>query len=1546
MSKPTYQELEKRIKELEKVVFERTIAEDKLLESKEFHRAIFDQTFQFIGLMTPEGILIEVNRAALHFQGLSEKDVIGKFFWDTPWWSHSNTLQDRLREATKRAAAGKFDRFEAFHLDSEGEIHHIDVSIKPLLEANGNVCMLIPEGRDITERKKAEEALSKSQTFNETILNTSPDAIYIYDIVERKNIYSNDRTTTVLGYSTNEITEMGDTLLKDLMHPDDFQIYQSEILPRYHSAKDDELIEHEYRMKHKDGDWHWLHSREYIFLRQENGTPRQIFGLTRDITKRRRTEDETKDLIHFQESIIDNANVWLNVLDKQANVKIWNKAAEMISGYSSEEVIGHGKIWEWLYPDINYRNKIFKKAIDILKKGEILEGFETVITTKNGEKKTMSWYSRNLMNKNGEVESSIALGLDITERNRAEERLETERIFTNTIIQSLPDLFYIIEKKSARFIRRSDNWPEITDYSEDELDAMTALDIIGDKELGVSCMQKVYDLGSSSMENTILTKSGKQIPYYFTGRKVIIDSKEYLVGMGLDISERKNAEEALKESEERYRYLAEGSIEAIFINKDLICLEANNAAAQMFGYVNISELIGINALEVMAPESHEIVQYHIANNLPGPYEAIGIRRDGKKFPVEISAKQMPYKDEGVVRVTAVRDISLWKEVEERFRLVAQATTDMFYEWDVATDKLTWFSDIDKMLGYEPGEISDTIEAWIALIHPEDQNQLADAVELHRTSLEPILYEYRMKMKDGTWRHWLDIASPILSPPDADGRIFPVRWVGGLSDITKRKEVEERFRLVAQTTTDMFYEWDVATDKLTWFSDIDKMLGYEPGEISDTIEAWIALIHPEDQNQLADAVELHRTSLEPILYEYRMKMKDGTWRHWLDIASPILSPPDANRKTHPVRWVGGLSDITKRKKVEEELRESEEHFRIMMEQSPIGTQIFSLDGLLLKANKAWADLWNVRDLDMVIGKYNALKDKQFDNMGLKDQIIKAFKGEIVELPPIIYDPKISGQPGRKRFIQLKGYPLKNNKGELKTIVVLHEDITDRKMAAELLKMERDKLLDIFKAMKDGVYISDENYDIRYVNPLIEKEFGPIANRKCYEYFHKIKEPCSWCTNEEVLSGKTVRWEWYSEKNEKSYDILDTPIKNADGTFSKLAIFRDITEQKHLEEQLQVRQRMDSLGTLAGGIAHDFNNMLVGIMGNIDLLLFDKQNLTGTQKERLADAEKSCVRAKELIQQFHSFSKVSLAEKSSIDIYDISKEVVVLLENTTDKLIKKSIEFEKGQFFVNANSTEINQVLLNLGINSAHAIEQKGIQPGDIISVDAEEYIADSKNLLGLSEGDYIHITFRDNGTGMSDEVMRKAFDPLYTTKDKGVARGQGLGLSMVFNIVTRIHDGHIYIESEEGIGTTFHIYLPKALPETIIEENIAIDLPGGNETILVVDDEEMVRKLAEIMLITFGYKVMTAEDGQQALEKYQEQNRVIDAVILDLTMPRLSGEMVLRGMLEINPDVKVIISSGHSEVLTREGILSKAKSNINKPYTMKELAKTLRAVLDS
>jgi PAS domain S-box-containing protein len=391
--------------------------------------------------------------------------------------------------------------------------------------------------------------------------------------------------------------------------------------------------------------------------------------------------------------------------------------------------------------------------------------------------------------------------------------------------------------------------------------------------------------------------------------------------------------------------------------------------------------------------------------------------------------------------------------------------------------------------------------------------------------------------------------------------------------------------------------------------------------------------------------------------------------------------------------------------------------------------------------------------------------------------------------------------------------------------------------------------------------------------------------------------------------------------------------------------DITERREMEEQLQVRQRMDSLGTLAGGIAHDFNNLLTVIKGNLCLLQMDPDNLRTGQRENLNEAEAACNRAAEIIRQFQIFTSGGIPQKTTVDLYAVVDSAFRFLPVSPNCLIEKQINFDPGEYAVTGNFSELHQVFLNLGNNSVQAIQNKSSSAGDQIRVSAciEDFSITGNG--GLIPGKYVHIRFEDTGGGVSENIRKRIFEPFFSTKEKSSRKAQGLGLAIVYMIITHHHLGSITVESVEGKGSVFHILLPVAVSEQKDAQSSAVTQNHGNGTILVVDDEESIRKFSERILRENGYRVILADDGEKGVRTFAGSPNEIDLVILDLTMPRMTGHAVFEEIRKMRPDVPVLLSTGQTEQEIDEGMFSRTSGLLSKPYTIRDFLKKIRDVLD-
>jgi len=403
----------------------------------------------------------------------------------------------------------------------------------------------------------------------------------------------------------------------------------------------------------------------------------------------------------------------------------------------------------------------------------------------------------------------------------------------------------------------------------------------------------------------------------------------------------------------------------------------------------------------------------------------------------------------------------------------------------------------------------------------------------------------------------------------------------------------------------------------------------------------------------------------------------------------------------------------------------------------------------------------------------------------------------------------------------------------------------------------------------------------------------------------------------------------------------------------SVLQNITDLKRLEEQLRQAQKMEAIGQLAGGIAHDFNNLLTGIIGNLSLA-----EIIASPEIRhyLANATVAAERAVNLVRQLLTFSRKSRIVLRTVDLNALVEEVHHLIRETIDRRIEIIVNTEEKLPCILADASQMNSILMNLCINARDAInmilEHQAIPQriGDrfFIEIGTQAVEIDDvycRTHLDTQPGTYVLLTVSDNGIGMNEVTRRRIFEPFFTTKEVG--QGTGMGLAGAYGIIHQ-HGGWINFYTEYGKGTTFKIYLPAIKEESVTPASTPPeDVLGGTETILLVDDEEMIRSLGQTVLESYGYTVLIAQDGKEAINLYLKNRESIDLVILDLSMPHLSGREVLQQLRGIDANVKVIISSGYglngqSENLGRIGV----KYFISKPYRPMDLASEVRKVLDA
>jgi two-component system, cell cycle sensor histidine kinase and response regulator CckA len=517
------------------------------------------------------------------------------------------------------------------------------------------------------------------------------------------------------------------------------------------------------------------------------------------------------------------------------------------------------------------------------------------------------------------------------------------------------------------------------------------------------------------------------------------------------------------------------------------------------------------------------------------------------------------------------------------------------------------------------------------------------------------------------------------------------------------------------------------------------------------------------------------------------------------------------------------------------------------------------------------------------------------------------------------------------------------GHVEEIIGALYDITERKRVEDKVR-EQATLLEI---ATDAIWVKDLEGNILFWNRGAEKLYGWTRDEALTQTSDRLFEGNN--TDPLYRPEQTVleTGEWRGEleqvtKTGKSIVVASrqTLVRDErDRPCSILSVNTDITEKKQLEAQFLRAQRLESIGSLASGIAHDLNNILTPILGAVQLLQMFPLN---SQQMRLVSMlEINTLRGADLLKQVLSFAKGLEGNRTLLQVKHLIDEITAIARETFPKSIEICTSVDPKLWLISGDPTHLHQILMNLCVNARDAMAQ-----GGILSIRAENLTLTQSDLMLDSEaqvGTYIKLTIRDTGTGIAPEILGRLFEPFFTTKDPG--KGTGLGLSTVRGIVKN-HGGFLTVSSELGKGTEFKVYLP-AVPGTESLRSEQTDLPiGSGELILVVDDEVAIREIAQALLQKFGYTVLTAGDGMEAISLYSQHSADIAVVILDMMMPLIDGRVTLQALQKINPQVKIIAVSGLATNLSNsEPFATREEIHLSKPYKTYDLLTLIRTKIE-
>jgi PAS domain S-box-containing protein len=1060
-------------------------------------------------------------------------------------------------------------------------------------------------------------------------------------------------------------------------------------------------------------------------------------------------------------------------------------------------------------------------------------------------------------------------------------------------------------------------------------------------------------------------------------------------GMVHDITERKRNEEAILRAKEEWERTFDAVPDLIMIldNRHRI-LRVNKATTDRL-HLTPEQCIGLKCYEAV----------HSADCPPEFCPHIGTLADGQEHAAELHEDRLggdflvtttPLKDEQgslIGSVHVARDITERKRAEEALRKahdeletrVQERTAELRSVVSALQDEMAEREKAEKAVEAERQRFNDVLAmmpAYVVLLTPDYHVPFANRFfeERFGKSEGQRCYEYLFQrtepcescetykvLNTNAPHHW-----EWLGPDNRNYDIydFPFTDVDGSPlimemgiDITDRKRAEEALRDASLYTRSLI---EASLDPLVTIS--------AEGKVTDVNKATELITGlPRDQLIGSDFTDYFaepdkaRTGYQKVFSEGSVRDYPLAIRHVSGHTTDVLYHATVYKNdTGEVQGVfAAARDITERKQAEDNLRRTKE----LLEKTMAGLvdAVFAIEPVnhtIIACNEAAERIFGYTEEETVgrTTEFLYVNREMYEEFG--KSLARALDAEGVYQT----EYQMRQKDGSVFPSEITATEMVDDSGKRTGTVCVVRDISERVLAqkerAQMGRViedaveERLRLITAIEQSNEAIVITDEDGRIAYVNPAFEHinaYLSPEVLGK--DYIDIMKDDVAAGGGNKKLQdafGQGLVWKDRVTRKNKAgtfyeLDVTISSVRDPSGAIINYSIIeRDVTRETILEQHLRQQQKMEALGTLAGGIAHDFNNILMPIMINTELSLYETPKASAVN-QYLKTVLEAAQRGQALVKQIIAFSRQKEQQRSPIRITPVIKETLKFLTSTAPQHIeiREHIDVESGVIL--ADPTQIHQVVMNLCSNAIQAMREKG----GVLEVSLADVEVDTHTLaqhLDLKPGPYLKLVVSDTGHGMDHELMSRIFDPFFTTR-KGEG-GTGMGLAIVHGIVKR-HEGSIITFSEPGKGTSFNIFFP--LLQTVPESD-TVDLeaiPMGNEQILFVDDEEAQCRSAHHLLERLGYTVTTMTDGPEALELFRSQPQAFDLVITDHRMPQITGLQLIKKMRRIRSDIPIILCSGYSEeVNEKEARVRGVREFMMKPFSARQLAETIRRVLDT
>ncbi|MBA3937472.1 MAG: PAS domain S-box protein, partial [Planctomycetes bacterium] len=901
----------------------------------------------------------------------------------------------------------------------------------------------------------------------------------------------------------------------------------------------------------------------------------------------------------------------------------------------------------------------------------------------------------------------------------------------------------------------------------------------------------------------------------------------------------------------------------------------------------------------------------------------------------------------VVDVTEIRraesSVAEWKN---RYEATIDASGQLLYDWDPATNLVSYAGDTVRILGFTLAELAGGLAHWLSLIHPDDRAGFETEVARVIATRTPFRMEYRVARKDGAWLPVQDDGNFVL---DAAGRI--TRMVGFVSDISARRdaerairESEERYRMLWETTSDAVLIIDERGIIQYANPALRTVLGHDPAAV---VGQSLSILQPERlrQGHLEGLARFLADGSKRL--DWRATQVPGLHRDGHEVPLEISFSHTLIGGQH--RFAGFLRDITERKRIEDALRATEARSSAVLRALSEGLVLMDLQGRVLLINDAVERVlgFPITDLNDPAG---GIRDRLLRGDGTPFPLAEQPSAVALRTGRPVHDVEV-GVPrpdGSYAWICSNSELVRDTDGTALGVVSSFFDITHRKLGEARLRASEERYRRIVETANEGIWTIDGEARTSFVNPKMAAMLGwtpaEMLGRPIFDFMDEEGRMAAERNLARRRQGIAEQHDFTFRRRDGSelWTLVATnPIHGENGAYvGAMAMVTDISERRRLEDELRQAQKMEAVGRLAGGIAHDFNNQLTVIQG------YGQLALKRAEDEGLAKHLRHIVTATEhsadLVRQLLSFSRKGRHAIVAVDLHGILTELQDVLGRSLDKRIRIELALRAEAAVVTGDRGLLQSAFLNLALNARDAMPE-----GGMLRFATSEVDLDAEQVARLGGGmactRHLRVTVSDSGQGMSAEVQRHLFEPFFSTKAPG--QGTGLGLASVYGTVKQ-HEGGIEVVSTPGRGTVFQVFLPLAATQAVAAASGPDrPIPGAAARILMIEDEGLVGALVEDTLSESGHVVVSRSDGAAGVEHFRGHWRQIDLVILDMNMPVMGGPETFAALRQIDAGVRVLVVSGYSESGGIEALLSQgAVGFLAKPFRPEVLVQRIAELL--